>query len=76
MKTEATKSLTILMAERIKCQKDVDERYEKLDDRLYKGVGSESSMRRIKHEMEKLSELSIKIDEEVDSLSEFMDKIK
>ena len=76
MKTEATKSLTILMAEMIKCQKDVDERYEKLDDRLYKGVRSESSTRRIKHEMEKLSELSIKIDEELDSLSEFMDKIK
>ena len=35
---EPTKSLTILMSELIRCQKDVDERYEELEDRLEKAT--------------------------------------
>jgi hypothetical protein len=72
---ESTKSLTILMSELIRCQKDVDERYEELEDRLEKATG-EYSKRCITSDMLNLQRISEKIDEEMDSLSEFMDKIK
>lgn len=71
------RELIVLMGEIIKCQQAIDEEYEKISDRLYKGeyVTPDLKAQMIK-KLEELDTISTHIDEELDSLDEIMEKMK
>lgn len=71
------RELIVLMSELIKCQQAIDEEYEKISYRLYKGeyVTSDLKAQMIK-KLEELDTISTHIDEELDSLDEIMEKMK
>lgn len=71
------RELIVLMGEIIKCQQAIDEEYEKISDRLYRGdyVTPDLKAQMVK-KLEELDMISTHIDEELDSLDEIMDKMK
>lgn len=71
------RELIVLMGEIIKCQQAIDDEYEKISDRLYRGdyVTPDLKAKMVK-KLEELDMISTHIDEELDSLDEIMDKMK
>lgn len=71
------REIIVLMGEIIKCQQAIDEEYEKICDRLYKGEYVTPDLKaQMFKKLDELDTISTHIDEELDSLDEIMEKIK